>query len=47
LVSTEVYAQLHADATAKALETGDRTMERMMRQARQAEKRIAQLPASA
>ncbi len=48
LGSTEVYAQLHDEATAKALETGDRTMAKMMRQA---EKRIeakqpaAQLPA--
>ncbi len=44
LGSTEVYARLHADATAKALESGDRKMEKLVRQA---EKRIAQLPASA
>jgi integrase len=44
LGSTEVYAQLHSEATAKALETGDRKMKLLTRQA---EKRIAQLPASA
>jgi integrase len=37
LGSTEVYAQLHSEATAKALATGDRTMKKMMQQA---EKRI-------
>ncbi len=47
--STEIYSQLHADAVASALETGNATMTRMMKQA---EKRIeaakpALLPGSA
>jgi len=42
LGSTEVYAQLHNEATAKALETGDAMMQKMMRQAR---KRIERKPA--
>jgi integrase len=49
LGSTEIYSRLHNEAITKALETGDRTMTRMMRQA---EKRIeakkpAQLTAEA
>jgi integrase len=45
LGSTEIYAQLHNEAVAKALETGDATMERMMKQAKKrAEgKKVAQL----
>jgi integrase len=42
--STEIYSQLHADATAKALEAGNATMKKMMKQA---EKRVAQLTAEA
>lgn len=44
LGSTEVYAQLHSEATEKALETGDRTMQRRMRQAEKPIERQALLP---
>jgi integrase len=45
LGSTEVYARLHADATAKALETGDAMMKKMMRDAEKRIEEHALLPA--